>query len=385
MAHGCAEAARPRPHAPLALRLSRLVNPRRRVPARTRDPVLTAHARTRARLTNVVDEHDQQTHRTIAQEPISGRSPLYIGLAVWGWWARVCHADRCHSRSLRQPGHRLHRLDRAQPAGSRRSGHLPADRQPPGSGRRSRRAIAVGVRVLDDLCRSSRTTSISYFARTRVLERLSLVAKSLPAGRHADARSRCDGRRPRLLVHGREPHAFAARTAQPAGLVHPLSAQRCSRRGRGRLGRRSRPAVSDRRRSESAPHVQPAPQRRRRCRPRQQRQRGRQRARGERRLADRARRRADCVGRRRQEDRRRCVRTACRSTSSRSPTFRLATPFAWRRSSKEAHEAVGGVVVARTGVNTKRGDRCRQGPYRADSSRSSRGCDDRALSTTAPI
>ena len=46
-------------------------------------------------------------------------------------------------------------------------------------------------------------------------------------------------------------------------------------------------------------------------------------------------------------------RRACRCTSSRWPTCRSATPFASRRWSRATKEAVGGVVVARTGVNTK--------------------------------
>ena len=68
-------------------------------------------------------------------------------------------ADRRHSRPLRQPGDRLHRLAGPQPAGSRGPGHLSADGQPAGARRRARRALAVGVRLLDDLRRSSRTTS----------------------------------------------------------------------------------------------------------------------------------------------------------------------------------------------------------------------------------
>ena len=47
-----------------------------------------------------------------------------------------------------------------------------------------------------------------YFARTRVLERMSLVTKTLPTGVDADARTRRDRCRPRVLVHGREPDAF---------------------------------------------------------------------------------------------------------------------------------------------------------------------------------
>ena len=72
-----------------------------------------------------------------------------------------------------------------------------------------------------------------YFARSRVLERLKLLAKALPAGRRADARARRDGRRPRLLVHGRGPRPLPAGSALDPGLVHPLPAQRRARRGRG--------------------------------------------------------------------------------------------------------------------------------------------------------
>ena len=53
-----------------------------------------------------------------------------------------------------------------------------------------------------------------YFARARVLERLSLVGKLAAGRRGADAGSGRDRRRPHLLVHGRKPVAIAAGTAQ---------------------------------------------------------------------------------------------------------------------------------------------------------------------------
>ena len=93
-----------------------------------------------------------------------------------------------------------------------------------------------------------------YFARARVLERL-------------------EPRRPRRCPQGVTPtlgpdatgvgHVFwytvespthsLRELRTPAGLVHPLSAERRARRRRSRLGRRARPAVPDRRRSESTP------------------------------------------------------------------------------------------------------------------------------------
>ena len=234
------------------------------------------------------------------------------------------HADRRDSRSLRQPGHRLHRLARAQPAGGRGPGHLPAHHEPPRARRCPGGPVAVRVRLLDDLrrLRGQRGAVLRADSRPRTHE----PRHEEPAhGRHADARTRRDRRRPRVLVHGREPDAFTPRAPHAAGLVHPLSAQcRAGRRGSG-LRRRPCPAVPDRRRSESPQDLQPAAQRRGVGRARQQPECRRQRARVERRLADRARRRVDRVRRRRQADRRRRRRTASRSTSSRWRTSRSAT------------------------------------------------------------
>ena len=82
-----------------------------------------------------------------------------------------------------------------------------------------------------------------YFARTRVLERLSLVSKTLcrrdatpTLGPTPPEWATCSGTRSRATP-------LAARPAQPAGLVHPLSAQRSA--GRGRSGIRWRHTCSN--------------------------------------------------------------------------------------------------------------------------------------------
>ena len=137
---------------------------------------------------------------------------LYVGLAGWGWWALRRDADRRDPRPVRQPGHRLHRLAGPQPAGGRGPGHLSADGQPAGPRRRARRPLAVGVRLLDDLrhLRGQRRPVLRARARARAHE----PGHEEPAGRRrADARARRDRRRARLLVHGREPDAVAARPA----------------------------------------------------------------------------------------------------------------------------------------------------------------------------
>ena len=89
------------------------------------------------------------------------------------------------------------------------------------------------------------------------------------------------------------------------------------------------------------------------------------------------------VGRRRRSRSSSARRTACRSTSSRWPTCSSATRSASRRSSRARNEAVGGVVVARTGVNTQAGHRraSRRGSRR--SSRAAAGRARSSRSTTA--
>ncbi len=252
--------------------------------------------------------------------------------AGWGWWALTRHADRRDSRSVRQPGHRLHRLDGPQPAGGRGPGHLPAHGQPPGAGRRPGGALAVGVRLLDDLrhLRGRRRSLLRPRARARALN---LVTKTSAAGRRRRPRAGRDRRRPRLLVHRREPDALAARAAHPAGLVRPLPAERRPRRRRSRVGRRLRAAVPDRRRSESA--ARPTTSRLSAVVSavrRQQPERRRQRPRVERRMADRPRRRLIQSIDDLKTDRRQRVGRRADLRWTRSPTCRSATRSAWRRS-----------------------------------------------------
>ena len=85
---------------------------------------------------------------------------LYVGLAGWGWWALgATPIDAIPDLSDNQvivftdwPGHSPQEVEDQVT--------LSADREPAGPRRRARRPLAVGVRLLDDLRRSSRTTSI---------------------------------------------------------------------------------------------------------------------------------------------------------------------------------------------------------------------------------
>ena len=180
----------------------------------------------------------------------------FLSLGVWGWWALRATPIDAIPGSLRQPGHRLHGLVRPQPAGSRGPGHLPADGEPAGAGRRARGPVAVGVRLLDDLRRSSRTTSTCTSRAARVLERMSLVTKSLPEGVTPTLGPDATGVGHVFWYTVESPTHSLRDLRTPAGLVHPLPAECRARRGGSRVGRRARPAVPDRRRSEPAPAVQ---------------------------------------------------------------------------------------------------------------------------------
>ena len=186
---------------------------------------------------------------------------LYLGLAGWGWWALHVHADRRDSRSLRQPGDRFHRLDRAQPAGGRGPGHLSADHEPARARRRAGGAVAIGVRLLDDQRDLRRQGRSVLGADTR--------ARTLEPRHEADCRQ---GVTPTLGPDAtgvgqvfwytlESDRRITPRSAHAAGLVRPLSAQfRAGRRGSG-LRRRLRPAVPGRRRSKPAAELQLAAQR----------------------------------------------------------------------------------------------------------------------------
>ena len=82
------------------------------------------------------------------------------------------HAGRCHPGPERKPGHRLRRLDRAQPAGGRGSDHLSALGESPGTRRREDGARQFDVRLLADhrSFSTTRSTTTSPAARPRAAE-----------------------------------------------------------------------------------------------------------------------------------------------------------------------------------------------------------------------
>ena len=130
---------------------------------------------------------------------------LYLGLAGWGWWALTSTPiDAIPDLSDNQvivftdwPGHSPQEVE------DQVTYPLTTNLQGLAGVRVVRR---IRVRLLDDL-RGLRGQRGAVLRAARVLERMSLVTKSLPAGvtptlgpdRPASAR---------LLVHGREPDAF---------------------------------------------------------------------------------------------------------------------------------------------------------------------------------
>ena len=183
---------------------------------------------------------------------------LYVGLAGWGWWALgATPIDAIPDLSDNQvivftdwPGHSPQEVEDQVT--------LSADREPAG---------LAGVRVV----RSQSAFGFSmiyvifednvdlYFARARVLERMSLVTQDPARRRRADARART--RRASGTSSGTRSRAPRCRCATCARLQDWFIRYQLNcrpRRRRSRVGRRLRPAVSDRRRSESAAHLQPA-------------------------------------------------------------------------------------------------------------------------------
>ena len=256
---------------------------------------------------------------------------MYLGLAGWGWWALTATPiDAIPDLSDNQvivftdwPGHSPQEVE------DQVTYPLTTNLQGLAGVRVVRSQSAFGFSMIyvvfeDDV--------ELYFARTRVLERMSLVTKSLPTGVTPTLGPDATGVGHVFWYTVESPtHSLRElRTLQDWFIRYQLNAvPGVAEVG---LGRRPRPAVPDRRRSESAPDLQPAAQRGGVGRARQQPECRRQRARVERRLADRARRRADRVRGRRQADRRRRRRTASRSTSSRWRTSRSATRSASPRS-----------------------------------------------------
>ena len=74
----------------------------------------------------------------------------YALLAAWGYWALASNSHRRDTGPQRKPGHRLYRLAGQQPAGSRRSDHVSADREPARIARSEDGALVFRVRFFDD-------------------------------------------------------------------------------------------------------------------------------------------------------------------------------------------------------------------------------------------
>ena len=91
-----------------------------------------------------------------------------------------------------------------------------------------------------------------YFARERVLERLTLASTFLPPSVTPYLGPRRDRAGPDLLVHRGRARDRPRSPAGHPGLVRPLPAQLGSRRGAGRFGRRLPDRIPDRCRSQQA-------------------------------------------------------------------------------------------------------------------------------------
>ena len=210
---------------------------------------------------------------------------VYVGLAVWGYWAlQATPIDAIPDLSDNQvivftdwTGHSPQEVE------DQVTYPLTVNLQGLAGVRVVRSQSAFGFSMIYVVFEDNIDL---YFARSRVLERMSLVTKTLADRRHADAWSGCHRGRARVLVHGREPDAATTRAPIDSGLVHPLPAERRAGRRGGRVGWRIRPAIPGGRRSDSASLIRRAAQRGCDGRSRQQHERRRQRARSQRGVAD---------------------------------------------------------------------------------------------------
>ena len=100
-------------------------------------------------LRTIGETHDRKNHRVLDSQPVRGH-PGGPWRGDLGHPRRHQHAGRCDSRSLGEPGDRLHRLDGPQPQGDRGPDHLPALGQLAGACGRKGRAIQQRVQLLDD-------------------------------------------------------------------------------------------------------------------------------------------------------------------------------------------------------------------------------------------
>ncbi len=188
--------------------------------------------------------HDRPTHRTFAAQSLSRRRAL-DGDRRLGLVGDAARAYRCPSRFKRQPGDCFYRLVGAKSSGSRRPGHLSADRQSARVAGRQGGALFLSVRLFHDLrdLRGQRGPLLRAHPGSRTIESRH-QATSVWGCSHARAgRNR---RRACFLVHRRGRWTQLARSPIPAGLVRSLSAEFRARCCGGSQHRRHGAAISNR-------------------------------------------------------------------------------------------------------------------------------------------
>ena len=187
------------------------------------------------------ERNDRPRHRLVGPQPVAGA----VRHGICGRGRPLCPAPsaaRCHSRSLRHPGHRLHRVPGAGAAGDRGSGHLSAD-----DGDADRAEVEGGARLL--LFR--RLLRLRYLRRRHRHLLGALAGSRIPqrrglpiAGRRdADDRSRRDRRRLGIPVRSDVQGIEPGRHARDPGLESEVRARQGGRRRRSRQRRRLRQAV----------------------------------------------------------------------------------------------------------------------------------------------
>ncbi len=195
---------------------------------------------------------DRAAHRREREPPASDHSPRR-GVQRLGLGLDATHAARRHSRSVRRPGHRLHRVDGPEPRSRRGPGHVPdflgshLGSQSPG------RAGAVDVRhvVRQRRLRRRHRHLLGAQPRARVSE---LRSRQAPERGESRSRSRRNRRRVGVRIRARrhERQARPRRASLPAGLEPALRPRQRPRRGRGSERRRVREAVPGERRPKQA-------------------------------------------------------------------------------------------------------------------------------------
>ena len=177
----------------------------------------------------------------------SARNVFLVGLAtifvtLAGLYARLARAARRDPRSLRCPGHRLHRISRPSAAGRGGPGHLSADHRDADRAEIARRARLLVFRRVLRLCdlRGWHRSLLGPLARARISE---FCGAAVAGGGDPQP----SGRTPPASVGSINMSCAATeeprRASHHPGLVHPLRSRQGGRRRRGRERRRLRQAI----------------------------------------------------------------------------------------------------------------------------------------------